>query len=61
MNNINCVLKNQIDKLDKDIINLISIRKTYKTNSSIYKNPILSNINIPDIKNNNMSLLDYNI
>ena len=40
MNDINNVFKTHMNNLDKDIINLFSIRKKYKTNSSIYKHPI---------------------
>ena len=61
MNDINNIFKTHINKLDKDIINLISIRKKYKTNTSIYKHPNLANINISIINNTNMSLLDYDI
>ena len=61
MNDINNIFKIHINKLDKDIINLISIRKKYKTNSSIYKHPDLANINISMKNDINMSLLDYDI
>ena len=61
MNNINNVFKTHMNNLDKDIINLISIRKKYKTNSNIYKHPNLANINILKNFHTNMSLLDYNI
>ena len=61
MNDNNNILKTHIEKLDKDIIKLISIRKTYKTNTYIYKHPILANINTSIKQNNNISLLDYNI
>lgn len=61
MNDINNLFKTHMNNIDKDIINLFSIRKKYKTNSSIYKHPALANINISMKNNNNMSLLDYNI
>ena len=61
MNDINNVFKTHMNNLDKDITNLFSIRKKYKTNSSIYKHPNLANINISMVNDTNMSLLDYNI
>ena len=61
MNDINNIFKTHMNNLDKDITNLFSIRKKYKTNSNIYKHPNLTNINISKNFHTNMSLLDYNI